>query len=166
MDSVKVAEGGGEGGKFTSTVSLRPWVGKDQRLEPFLAFRTRYDQALEAQRLAPGAVETATLCWGGTPRDPLQSNKTSFTTRNPKDDPAPKKDDNDKRIIIRERERYVEKVEIKGDDDDDDGATLTVERVRLWVGTGDDGFTYMLLCSPDGKKTVVTKGADVPIPPV
>lgn len=163
MDSFKTADSGGDGGKFTSTASLVPWAAKNQRLEPFLAFRTRYDQAIEAQRAAPGAVETATLCWGGTPRDPLVPSTSGFSTRNPKDDPAPNKDDKDKRIIIQERERVVERVDIKAEDDD--GVTLTTERIRLWVGTGNDGFTYMLVCNPSGKKTIIQKGGNVTLPP-
>lgn len=162
VDTKVIVQGGSGGGQFTSSEKISGGTGSrfGQAIEPFLAFRTRYDQALEQLRAAPGAEETAILCWGGTPRDPLKGATTSFKTRGASEQPVPDKDDPDKRIILRERERWVEKVEIKSDDDPD--VALTTERIRLWIANGNDGKTYYLECKPDGKKTVMTKGATIP----
>lgn len=135
---------------------------KSQALEPFLAFRTRYDQAMERIRNPPGAVETAILCWGGSPRDPLAaaSGGGGFSTRDPEDKPKKDKDDVDNRRILRVRNRWVERVEVASEDDPD--IVLITERVRLLVANGNDGMLWFIECKPDGKKTTIKKGSTLP----
>lgn len=161
-DSVEIADGGG---KFTSTITpmigQSSWGAKDQRLDPFLAFRTRYDQALEQLRVVPGAGETAVLCWGGTAHDPANDplkTGVGFTTRKPADEPK-EPDDRNKPIKLTERLRIVEKIKVRSEADSE--VSVTVERMRAWFADGSDGKRYVLVFHPAGQKIVVAEGAPV-----
>lgn len=150
---------------LTIKIDDGPWTSSAGTQAPnaFLAFRARYDQAIEAIRNPPGADETATLCWGGAPRTPGQATLgDKVSIRDPKDKaPEKKKNEDAKRIILRERNRWVERVEVKSEDDPD--VILITERVRLWVANGSDGWTYFLECKPDSKnKILIQKGGSLP----
>lgn len=152
-ESVKVAGGGQQ---YTSSES---WGGGPSgTVDPFIGLRSRFDQKPKQASLAPGTSDSSTLCWGGATDD--REFLTSVKNRKPSDQPTQDKDDPDKRIILRERHRWVEKVDIASEDDPD--VVMITERVRLWVANGNDGKTYFLECTPNGKKTLIKKDAPIP----